>query len=112
MKNYVQPGDTVTVTAPYAVASGAGCLVGTCFGVAVNAAAIGATDLELMTTGVFDMDKSTAVGSAVTMGGAVYWDDTNKVVTGVATANTKVGVALVAGADAATSARVRLNGSF
>ena len=28
MKNYVQPGNTITLTAPYAVASGDGLLVG------------------------------------------------------------------------------------
>ena len=39
MKNYVQPGNTITLTAPYAVASGDGLLVGSIFGIAAGAAA-------------------------------------------------------------------------
>ena len=38
MKTYVQPGNTITLTAPYAVASGDGLLVGSIFGVAAGAA--------------------------------------------------------------------------
>ena len=38
MRNYVQPGNTVTVTAPYSVLSGAGVLVGSLFGVASTSA--------------------------------------------------------------------------
>ena len=41
MKNYVQPGNTITLTAPYAVASGDGLLVGSIFGVASGTAALG-----------------------------------------------------------------------
>ena len=43
MKNYVQPGNTLTLTAPYAVTSGDGLLVGSIFGVAGGDAASGAT---------------------------------------------------------------------
>ena len=39
MKNFVQPGSTITLTAPYAVASGDGLLVGAIFGVAAGDAA-------------------------------------------------------------------------
>jgi predicted RecA/RadA family phage recombinase len=38
MKNFVQPGNTITLTAPYAVASGDGLLVGYIFGVAAGTA--------------------------------------------------------------------------
>ena len=41
MKNYVQPGNTITLTAPYAVTSGDGLLVGSIFGIASGAAALG-----------------------------------------------------------------------
>ncbi len=41
MKNFVQPGNTITLTAPYAVASGDGLLVGSIFGIAAGAAALG-----------------------------------------------------------------------
>ena len=111
MKNYVQPGNTITLTAPYAVASGEGLLVGAIFGVAAGTAASGAT-VEAALTGVFDLTK---IGSqAWTVGAKVYWDDTNKRCTTVATDNTLIGVAVVAVAGGAgdTIGRVRLNGSF
>ena len=41
MKNYVQPGNTITLTAPYAVTSGDGLLVGAIFGVAAGTAILG-----------------------------------------------------------------------
>jgi predicted RecA/RadA family phage recombinase len=111
MKNYVQPGTTLTLAAPYAVTSGDGLLVGTIFGVAAGDAASGAT-VEAALTGVFDLTK---VGSqAWTVGAKVYWDDTNKRCTTVATDNTLIGVAVeaVAGGAGDTIGRVRLNGSF
>ncbi|WP_349361230.1 DUF2190 family protein [Stappia sp.] len=111
MKNYVQPGTTLTLTAPYAVTSGDGLLVGSIFGVAAGDAASGAT-IEAALTGVFDLTK---IGSqAWTVGAKIYWDDTNKRCTTVATDNTLIGVAVeaVAGGAGDTIGRVRLNGSF
>ena len=111
MKNYVQPGATLTLTAPYAVTSGDGLLVGSIFGVAAGDAASGAT-VETALTGVFDLTK---IGSqAWTVGAKIYWDDTNKRCTTVATDNTLIGVAVeaVAGGAGDTIGRVRLNGSF
>jgi predicted RecA/RadA family phage recombinase len=111
MKNYFQPGKTLTLTAPYAVTSGDGLLVGSIFGVAAGDAASGAT-IEAALTGVFDLTK---IGSqAWTVGAKVYWDDTNKRCTTVATDNTLIGVAVeaVAGGAGDTIGRVRLNGSF
>jgi len=111
MKNYVQPGATLTLTAPYAVTSGDGLLVGSIFGVAAGDAASGAT-VEAALTGVFDLTK---IGSqAWTVGAKIYWDDTNKRCTTVATDNTLIGVAVeaVAGGAGDTIGRVRLNGSF
>ena len=111
MKNYVQPGNTITLTAPYAVASGEGLLVGAIFGVASGTAALGET-VETALVGVFDITK---VGSqAWTVGAKVYWDNTNKRCTTVATDNTQIGVATeaVAGGAADTIGRVRLNAAF
>lgn len=109
MKTYVSSGEVITVAAPYAVASGAGALVGTLFGVAQNAAA-NAAPVALVTTGVFDLVK---VGSqAWTVGAAIYWDDTNKRCTTVTTSNTLIGKAVLAVGSGAgeTTGRVRLNG--
>lgn len=111
MKNYVQPGNTITLTAPYAVSSGDGLLVGSIFGVAAGDTASGVT-VETALVGVFDLKKVASQAWAV--GDKVYWDNTNKEATKTATANTAVGVAVeaVAGGAGDTIGRVRLNGSF
>lgn len=109
MRNFVQPGDTVTLTAPSGgLASGAGCLIGALFGVAAADAAAGA-EVELVTRGVFDLPK--ASGVSFTAGAKVYWDATAKAVTVTAEGNSLVGVALLSALSAATTARVRLNGA-
>jgi predicted RecA/RadA family phage recombinase len=92
MKNYVQRGDTVTVTAPYAVLSGGGILItgtGHIFGVAVNNQNSGDSS-EVLTDGVFDLTKDT---STFNEGDYVYWNNTSQECTSTATSNTKIGVA-------------------
>lgn len=106
MQNYVQPGSAVTLPSPAIVASGAGVLVGAIFGVANNAAASGA-DVVLSVVGIFDLPK--AIG-AMTLGAAVYWDDTAKKVTPTETGNTRIGSAVVAALSGDATARVRLSG--
>ena len=108
MKNYVQPGDRVGVPAPANVASGAGVLVGSLFGVAV-AAALSGEEVQISVEGVFDLPK---VGSqAWTVGALIYW--TGTAATNVASTNKLIGVAVAAvGAGAGeTIGRVRLNGA-
>jgi predicted RecA/RadA family phage recombinase len=111
MKNYVQPGNTITLTAPYDVASGDGLLVGSIFGVATGVAVTG-DPIEAALVGVFDLKK---VGSqAWAVGDKVYWDNTNKETTKTATSNTLIGVAIeaVGGDPGEIIGRVRLNASF
>ena len=111
MKNYIQPGNTITLTAPYDVNSGDGLLVGSIFGVASGAALSGAT-IEAALVGVSDLTK---VGSqAWSVGDAIYWDNIAKNCTKTASGNTKIGVAVAAVDNAAgsTIGSVRLNGSF
>jgi predicted RecA/RadA family phage recombinase len=111
MKNYIQPGNTITLTAPAAVTSGTGVLIGSIFGIAAHDAASG-EPIEVVTTGVFDLNKIGAQAWGV--GDKVYWDNTNKRTTTVATDNTLIGAAITpvgSGADE-TAGRVRLNGSF
>lgn len=109
MKNFVQAGDTLVVPAPYDLVSGGGAQVGQLFGVAINAALQGA-DVSLKLTGMFDLAK--AGSQAWTVGALVYWDNTNKRCTTVATGNLLIGAAAVAVSNAAanTIGRVRLNG--
>mgnify|MGYP001555342984 FL=1 len=111
MKNYVQPGNTITLTAPYDVASGDGLLVGAIFGVATGAAANGEA-IEAALVGVFDLKK---VGSqAWAVGDKIYWDNTAKETTKTVASNTLIGVAIEAVGSGAgeTVGRVRLNASF
>lgn len=108
MKNYVQPGDVITVTAPYAVNSGDGVLVGALFGVACGAAASGA-EVEIRTYGVFDLAALST--DTATQGTKLYWDNANKRLTVTATSNTLVGAALRAKASGDTTARVKVDAS-
>lgn len=111
MKNYIQPGNTVTLTAPYDVSSGDGFLVGSVFGVATGAALNGAA-VEAALVGVFDLKK--AGSQAWAAGDKIYWDNTAKEATKTASGNTLIGVAVeaVGGGAGDTVGRVRLNGSF
>lgn len=56
MKNYVQPGNTMTLTAPHAVTSGDGLLVGSIFGIVAGDAGL-AEPGETALVGVFDITK-------------------------------------------------------
>ena len=103
MKNFIQPGGTVTLTVPSDVSSGDGLLVGSLFGVASGDALSGA-DVEAVTEGVFDLAKTSA--QAWSQGDKVYWDDTNKECTVVAAGNVLIGVAMVDAANPTDTGRV------
>jgi len=105
MKNYVQPGDIVTVTAPAAIVSGAGLLIGSLFGVATASTAAGAP-LEIKTTGVFELDAADTGAAAI--GTPVSWDAASgRITTGD---GVLIGVLVAAKAASAATATVRLNG--
>ena len=109
MRNYVQPGGAIDVTAPAALTSGQGLLIGNLFGVVKGDAANGAAAV-LQTEGVFTLKKATGTINA---GVRVFWDDTAKRVTTTATSNMcigwHVGVAANSGADN-TDILVKLGG--
>lgn len=112
MKNFVQPGGTITVPAPYALAPGDGCLVGVLFGISCGTYASGAEAEIQVEAGVYDitaLSTDTASGSALVL---AYWDNTNKRITTSSAGNTKVGVIVAAKTSGETTARVRLNGAF
>jgi predicted RecA/RadA family phage recombinase len=111
MKNYVQKGDTITLTAPYAVSSGGGALVGSIFGVA-SADYANAAEGEFQVCGVFDLTRETGASSGFSAGGLIYWDNTNKRVTKTSSGNKLIGVAVKDAADGDATGRVRLNGAF
>jgi predicted RecA/RadA family phage recombinase len=108
MKNFIQPGHTVTVSAPTGgVSSGDGVLVNALFGVAATDAAEGA-EVEIDTYGVFELPKADAVTFAV--GAKVYWNASNKNCVSTASGNSLIGVATATAAGGDAVARVRLDG--
>lgn len=109
--NYLQPGDTVTVTAPYNVSSGGGLKIGNFFGVAL-ATVLSAASVEAKRSGVFSLTK---VGSQAwtEFETVVYWDDTNQRCTSEAAGNMPIGVAaesVGSGAGATTGAVLLIPG--
>ena len=110
MRNYLKPGNTVTLTAPTGgVVSGTAYLIGALLVVAQASAAEGA-EFEGLAEGVVTLPK---VGSqAWTEGAKVYWDNGNARCTTDATAGQLIGVAAAAVGSGAgeTTGTVRLNG--
>ena len=106
MKNYVQEGDTLTLTAPYTRTAGQGAQVGSIFGVACNDVTSGDSG-EFARCGVFDLTAlSTATGS---QGAKVYWDNSNKRIDTDGTVGMLVGTLTTAKTNGQTTARVALN---
>jgi len=102
MKNFVQPGHTVTITAPAAVNSGDPVIVGSLIGIACNTAAVGGT-LDVAMSGVYSLPTVTAFD----VGEIVGWDAENKVAIEASTGGAEIGIAV---GSTATSVKVRLNG--
>jgi predicted RecA/RadA family phage recombinase len=105
-KNFVQPGKSLTVTAPTGgVLSGEGVLIGTLFGIAQYDAVEGA-EVEILTEGVVEIPKTSAL--QIDVGDRLFWDATNKVVNKTATVQVCVGIAVSAAANPSPSGRIKL----
>ncbi|MBI1207635.1 MAG: DUF2190 family protein [Azospirillum sp.] len=109
MKNFVQPGESITVTAPSGgVSSGDGVLIGSVFGIAAADAAEG-DPVELATEGVFSgIVKVSAQAWAV--GDPIYWDAAAAKATSASTGNRLIGHATEAAANPTSTGTVRLVG--
>jgi predicted RecA/RadA family phage recombinase len=108
MQNYIQPGNTLTLTAPSGgVTSGTGYKVGQIFVVAANDVAE-TLPFEGKTDGVYTLPKTT--GTAWTEGLLLYWDDSTDKATTVAEDNLLIGCAAEAALSGDTTGTVRLNG--
>lgn len=107
-KNYLQPGSTITLTAPYDVSSGDGLIVGSIFGVAAGDALSG-EPVETAVTGVWTLKKTSAL--AIAAGDLLYWDNTAKEINKTNT-NKLVGAAVAAAANPSATVDIRLNGAF
>ncbi len=108
MKNLIQKGDVVTVTAAAVGTSGSGLLLGRLFGV-LSADVEVAAEVEMALTGVYTLPKTEA--QAWVFGAAVYWDDTTKLCTTTVGSNVKIGHALASAANPSTTGIVRLSGA-
>lgn len=113
MKNYIQPGNNLTLAAPYAVDSGQGVLIGQIFGVACGDAENGA-EVDISTVGVFDLAKPSA--AIFTVGAPVYFDVATLTCRSGETEDSNsagdneaiIGVAVAAAGAGATTVRVKL----
>jgi predicted RecA/RadA family phage recombinase len=107
MINFIKNGEFLEITAPAAIDSGDGVLVGDLFGVAVTDIANGAKG-NLALEGVFELEKATGDGGA-TIWSPAYFDASAKKVTSTSTGNTQVGLFANAPGDTDTKALVLLD---
>jgi predicted RecA/RadA family phage recombinase len=106
MNNFIQPGDSLTITAGGTIASGDGVQQGQLFGVAAYDASSGDA-LVIKTTGVFTLPKTSA--QAWTVGALVYWTGTECTTT--AGSNLPIGCAAAVADNPSATGAVRLNGT-
>lgn len=104
MKNYIQKGDVLTLTAPAGgVVSGQGVKVGDLFVVASGDALEG-EEFEGCTCGVFSLPKTTT--QVYTQGVTIYWDGSK--LTTTSTSNIEAGRVVKAAANGDAVASVRI----
>ena len=108
MRNYIQPGNVLTLTSSFGIFSGQGVLLNKFFGVANYDCPIPGNPIEVSVVGVYSLPKAATIVFAV--GDPVYWNDTDHNVTSVGTAHTLIGAATAAAGASDTTAAVRLNG--
>lgn len=109
MKNYVQAGDILTLTAPYTAVSGSLVHVGEIVGVAAGDAASGAP-VVIDTRGVFNLTHA-VTNTAAAIGAVAYYDTTNRAISNTTTYQ-RVGTHVAAKVTTSTAVTVRLSGAF
>lgn len=105
---FVHEGDFIEHTPGADLAAGEVVVQGELVGVATRPIPAN-TPGGLAVEGVFDFAKATGVGTAVTAGANVYWNDAANQATTTATGNKLIGKSVRAAADADATVRVRLN---
>jgi predicted RecA/RadA family phage recombinase len=107
MRNYVQPGGTITVTAPANVSSGDVVVVGALVGVAAFDASQN-DQVEITTEGVFTLPKKST--DVVAAGNLLYWDAVNHYLTLTAGTGSKplAGAAVAAAGNGITTVNMKL----
>ena len=106
MKNFIQDGDNLDLTAPRDVLSGEGFIVGSIFAVACADAKCGAAVVGV-TEGVYDLTKKSTATFSV--GDKVSFDNTNHYCDAPGTGLYPVGVAVAAAGNGAAVVRLKLN---
>lgn len=110
MKNFKQPGDAVTVTAPRNLTAGEIVVVGLLVGIAATDAASG-DPVEIETRGVFEVAKTNAQAWA-TVGLAIYVvPGTGLATTATTTGNVLIGTNLETAVNPSGTGIVKLNGA-
>jgi len=109
MRNYVQEGAALDLTAPSGgVVAGRAYKIGIIICIATADVDAGGTFVGYV-EGVYDvLAEGAGSGQAWAEGDLIYWDNTAKQFTKTATSNTKAGVAVAAKLTAATEGRLRL----
>ncbi len=107
MRNWIQPGETLTIPAPETVLSGEPVIAGDIKGVACGDAAAGEL-VDVKTSGVFELSKVAA--NAFALGAKVYWSTADKLATSTTSGNTVLGVAVEAAAASTATVKLRLSG--
>ncbi len=92
MRNFIEKGDVITVTAGADITSGTAFLVGDLLAVAITSAVSG-NQLACSICGVYELPKA---AGAISQGVKIYWDDTAKNITTTSTNNKQIGYAWTA----------------
>lgn len=104
---YIQDGEVIDITASGTVTSGSPILYGTRLGIPLKSGVSGDV-IPTAFEGVHQLTKATGAGTALTLGGIVYWDDSAKKITGVSSGNTAIGWAVEAAGTSAATGKVKL----
>jgi predicted RecA/RadA family phage recombinase len=106
-RNYISPGNIVTIPAPANVDSGGVVVAGAIVGVAQGAATSG-QPVDVALKGIYRLPKVSA--NVFSLGEVVFWNAADSLVTDDAAsgANPRIGVAVAAAGNGAGSANVRL----
>jgi predicted RecA/RadA family phage recombinase len=91
MHNYIHPGNTLSLSAPYEVNSGDCVQIGAIFGVAKFWASLGEM-VEIVTTGVFDVKKYPK--QVWQIGEKLYWESKDRKITNVGIGNYFIGIVI------------------
>lgn len=106
MRNFVQEGQTLTLTPAANVAAGEGYLFGAgLFGVALTDVASGQPG-PFITEGVVEIAKTSAL--QIDVGDRVFWVPGSKVVNKTATSQVNVGVAVAGAANPSATVKIKL----